>query len=347
MAELPAESYRLPGISPKAYEHPADRAATAALGAIPHLDTVVRKISEFGYERALRRAYLGSSVRLGGDQMPEVFAEHSRAYRTLDLDPVPDLYLTLHPLANAMTVGAGQPIVVVRSSLIGLLQAPELRAVFAHEAAHTLSDHNLYRTALLIMVRLARSAPLPLALLPITPVLLEWSRAGELSCDRAAALVTRDPMSVCRTLMVLAAGAEASRLNLDAFMRQGQEYREGAKGFERISRLFVDLGATHPMAVKRIHELMSWVRSGDYDRIIGGDYQRRDEPAEPLQEASDAVDHYTERFRAAFSDAGQSFSEAGQQVAEVGQQLADWLRRRGSDPGEELVGFEEDGDDEF
>ena len=40
----PAEAYRLPGISPKAYEHPADRAATAALGSIPMLDYVVRKL---------------------------------------------------------------------------------------------------------------------------------------------------------------------------------------------------------------------------------------------------------------------------------------------------------------
>jgi hypothetical protein len=92
---------------------------------------------------------------------------------------------------------------------------------------------------------------------------------------------------------------------------------------------------------------MSWVRSGDYDRIIGGDYQRRDEPAEPLQEASDAVDHYTDRFRAAFSEAGQSVAEAGQQVAEAGQQLADWLRRRGSEAGEEQLGSDDDPNDEF
>ena len=33
---------RLHAISPKAYEHPADRAATAALKSIPMLDAVVR-----------------------------------------------------------------------------------------------------------------------------------------------------------------------------------------------------------------------------------------------------------------------------------------------------------------
>ncbi len=321
---LPAESYRLEGISPKAYEHPADRAATAALAAIPHLDTVVRKISELGYERALRASYLGSSVKLGPDQLPEVFAEHGRAYHTLDVEPVPDLYLAQHPIANALTIGAGKPIVVVQSSMIGLLDSAQLRVVFAHEAAHTLSDHNLYRTALLILTRLLSTAPLPFGLLPIGPVLLEWSRAGELTCDRAAALVTRDPMSVCRTLMVIAAGAEASRLNLDAFMRQGQEYREGGRGLARLSRLLMDMGATHPMPVRRIHELMEWVRSGDYDRIISGEYMRRGEPVEPLAEASDAVDHYTERFRAAFVETGKS-------VAETGQQLAEWLRKRASD----------------
>jgi len=44
-----------PGISPKAYEHPADRAATAALKAIPMLDSVVRMLIEWRYERALRQ----------------------------------------------------------------------------------------------------------------------------------------------------------------------------------------------------------------------------------------------------------------------------------------------------
>ena len=61
---LPAEAYRLTDISSKAYEHPADRAATSALASIPMLDLVVRKLIEMGYERALRQTYLGSSVRL-------------------------------------------------------------------------------------------------------------------------------------------------------------------------------------------------------------------------------------------------------------------------------------------
>jgi Zn-dependent protease with chaperone function len=69
--------------------------------------------------------------------------------------------------------------------------------VLAHEAAHLHSDHVLYRTALLILLQIGTSVRLPLLaglpLLAIQYALLEWSRAAELSCDRAAALVTRDP----------------------------------------------------------------------------------------------------------------------------------------------------------
>lgn len=284
----------------------------------------MRKLSELGYERALRQSFLGSSVKLGPDQLPQVHAEHRRAYETLDIEPIPDLYLTQHPLANAVTIGAGRPIVVIQSGLVGLLDTAGLRAVFAHEAAHALSGHNLYRTALLIMLRLTATARIPLGVLPIGAALLEWSRAAELTCDRAAALVTRDPESVCRLLMVIAAGAEAPRLNLDAFMRQGIEYRESDKGLTRLSRLLMDVGATHPMPVKRIHELMTWVRSGDYDRIVSGEYRQRDEPVEPFAEAGDAVNHYSERFRGAFAEAGQS-------VGEAGQQLSEWLRKRAAE----------------
>ncbi|HWX75557.1 MAG TPA: M48 family metallopeptidase, partial [Solirubrobacteraceae bacterium] len=282
---LPIEGYRLTGISAKAYEHPADRAATAALQAVPHLDTVVRKLIEFGYERALRRGVLGSAVRLGEDQLADVWRAHARAYETLDLEPVPDLYLTQFPIANALTVGAGKPIVVVNSELVQLLDAEQLRGVFAHEAGHVLSDHVLYRTALVILVRLSALPGIPLPLAPLRAALMEWFRAAELSCDRAAALVTRDPQAVCHTLMVIAAGAEAANLDLDVFMRQGQEYREKASPFDRFSRLLIDLGLTHPMSVQRVHELTQWVASGEYDRIVGGEYVTRDEPARPRAEA--------------------------------------------------------------
>jgi Zn-dependent protease with chaperone function len=321
---VPAEAYQLKDISPKAYEHPADRAATAALKAIPQLDKVVRKIIEFGYERALRRGILGSAVRLGEDQLPNVWGAHASAYFTLDLDPVPDLYLMQTPIANALTFGAGRPTVVINSELLQLLDEVELHGVLAHEAGHVLSEHVLYRTVLVILTRLSSLPGVPLPLFPLRAALMEWFRAAELSCDRAAALVTRDPLAICRTLMVISAGAEAEKLDLDAFMKQGQDYREKASAFDRLSRLLSDLNLTHPMSVQRVHELMAWVRSGEYDRIVDGVYVSREQPQSPRVEAGDAVSHYAERFRDTFRELGDSI-EAG------GAQLSEWLRRSRGD----------------
>ena len=242
---LPVDGYQLKGISARAFEHPADRAATAALASIPGLDQVVRKLIELGYERALRVAYLGSSVRLGPAQLPDTWNLHNQVFRTLDLDDVPELYVTQFPVANASTIGAGRPIVVVNSELVRLLRVEERRAVLAHEAAHVLADHVLYFTALQILLRMGASVRLPivagLPLMAVRQALLEWSRAAEMSCDRAAALVTRDPEAVCRTLMILAAGAEAEELDLAQFMAQAADYESPGSGLERLSRMLTDL----------------------------------------------------------------------------------------------------------
>jgi Zn-dependent protease with chaperone function len=323
VAELET-AWKLEGISSRAYQHPADRAATAALAKVPYLDQVVRKLVALGYERALRAASLGSAVRLGEAQLPHIWVLHRQVFNTLDLKRVPDLYLTQFPYANAFTIGTDRPIVVLNSELIRILDDEGRRVVLAHEAAHIQSDHVLYRQALMILVMLGSSMRLPLLaglpLLAIQLALFEWSRAAELSCDRAAALVTRDPQAVCRAMMVIAAGEAAEDLNLDAFIAQGMEYSEGGSGLERLTKLLQDLRITHPMPVRRVRILLDWVREGEYDRMVRGDYMRRGEEPTAREEADAASVFYADRI-------GSAIQSAGSSVAEVGEQLGEWLRR--------------------
>jgi len=327
---VPEAAWKLDRISPRAYQHPADRAATAALAKVPYLDEVVRRLISLGYERALRAASLGSAVKLGQEQLPGIWVLHRQVFNTLDMEPVPDLYMTQFPLANAFTIGSGKPIVVLNSELVRILDDEGRRVVLAHEAAHIQSDHVMYRTALVILLRLGGAVRLPilagLPLLAIQLALLEWSRAAELSCDRAAALVTRDPQAVCRSLMVLAAGEAAEDLNLDAFIAQGMEYSESGSGLERLTRMLQQLQVTHPMPVRRVRLLLDWVREGDYDRMVRGDYLRRGEEPSAREEADAAGVFYADRISGAFQAAGSSISE-------VGQQLGDWLKRtKGDEP---------------
>src|SRR5215813_1230850 len=150
-ATLP-DDQRLIQISPKAYEHPADRAATAALKSIPMLDTVVRKLIEFGGERALRQELLGNMVRLGDNQLPEVWASYRASLARLDIQIVPELYLGQGPFINASAIGSEKPMVLLQSSTVATMDELELRTVLGHEAGHILSDHILYSTALAILI---------------------------------------------------------------------------------------------------------------------------------------------------------------------------------------------------
>lgn len=286
-------------ISAKAFEHPADRAATAALHRIPFFDTLVKKLLEFTFERRLMQILLGNSVRLGEDQLPEIWSAHRAAYTALDVTTVPALHVIQWPFANAVTLGANKPTVLLQSSIVGMVDRAQLSAVLAHEAGHVLAEHVRYRTTLEILLRFTPTRLPLLGRLPvqaITMALLGWYRATELSCDRASALVMRDPLVVCRVLMNIAGGGPGD-LNLDAFVKQADEFMDWDDLFDRYQRLGLELGATHPFPVRRVHELTQWVKSGEYDRILGGEYVRRGEEPPMTAEFRAAVDHYTVRFQ--------------------------------------------------
>jgi Zn-dependent protease with chaperone function len=328
------EDQRLANLSSKAYEHPADRAATAALQSIPMLDVVVRKLIEFGYERALRQQFLAASVRLGEDQLPRVWADWNAVCARLDLPERYDLYLTQFPVTNAAAIGAGKPMVVVNSRCVDILDELEMRTVLGHEAGHILSDHVLYRTALIILIQLTGAARLPmfagLPLMAVKLALLEWFRAAELSSDRAATLVNRDPLITCRTLMVLAGGASSRKLDLDAFIRQAGEYEDWSSGWDKLNRLRTELFLTHSYPVRRVKEITAWVQSGEYDRIVSGEYPTRDQRADARKEAGDAVEFYKERFSKIFRDFG--VERVQERAAGAAEKLSDWLKaNRGGD----------------
>jgi Zn-dependent protease with chaperone function len=329
-------AYRFEQISAKAYEHPADRAATSALNSVPLLDKVIKRLTDLGHERRLRQMLMGNAVRLGAEQVPDVWANYVQCTAILDLESVPDLYVINNPNVNAMAIGAKTPMVVVNSSLISSYPSTDMRTVLAHEVGHVLSEHVYYTTALLLLKQFMEGA-LPKSLLLGLPVrgmyfaLLEWSRAAELSSDRAAALVMGDPLAPCRVLMRLAGGALPG-MNLDAFLKQATEYDDEDDIFSRHSRFWAELSLTHPIAVRRVKELTAWVQSGEYDRIRAGNYPRRGHEPPPSAEFAAAVAHYGEKF-------SKFLDRTAGNVQDLGKQLGGWLKKwQSTDPDDDVEG---------
>jgi Zn-dependent protease with chaperone function len=281
MTSVPDRSrVRLTGISSRAYEHPADRSALVALRKLSGFDVLLAKLFGLINERALRLSYLAGAVKVSERQFPHIYALVRDGSYILDLPDVPEVYVMQSPLVNAMAIGRDRPFIVITTGLVNLHDEEELRWVIGHELGHILSGHAVYRTMLLILIRLSlRIAWMPLGYLGLRAIiwgLEEWFRKSELSCDRAGLLAGQDMEAARRALMKLAGGPYLSELNPDAFREQAHEYDAAPDLRDSVLKLMQLQGNTHPFAVVRFAELDHWAVSGDYERILGGDYIRRD-----------------------------------------------------------------------
>lgn len=323
MSELEAgrQRVRLTDISPLAWEHPADRAALNAVRKVPGFDLALRKVFGLFGERALRLAFQANAVKVSADQYPWIHERLVRVCDVLDVDTVPELFVSQTPIVNAGAVGMNEPFIVLNSSMLEVLGRDEVEAVIAHEVGHVASNHVLYRTLLVLLLRLSvfRYPLTGVAIRPILYALLEWYRKSELSSDRAGLLAVQDPEVSMRVLMHLAGGARGQTLNLDAFVEQAEAYREEGGLLDAVYKTLNMLGATHPFATVRVAELRDWIETGAYERILSGEYQRRgaedqrpyrEDLAEALsgyrdsaRDFIDQVDAAVERFRSHISEA--------------------------------------------
>ncbi len=294
----------LTGISSRAWEHPADRGALVALRKLKGFDTVLKAMSGLFREPALRLLFLGSCVRADERQFAGMYRVLGEVGRVLDAEKLPELYVGNSPFTNAITIGINEPIIVLNSSLLDLLDEDEMRFVIAHELGHALSGHALYQTLLQRLLSLTgvwNAVPGgALTVRAIIAALFEWSRKAELSADRAGLLATQDPATAFRVHMKFASGSgDLSDLDQTSFFAQGAEYLAQDDLRQSLLKLLLVERRSHPFAVVRAAELRRWVDSGAYTEILTGSYPRRDEDgsAKMTDAAKEAADSYSETFR--------------------------------------------------
>lgn len=267
------------------YIHPADAKALATLRAIPGLDTAVKKLLKVTGESVIRVIFMASAVRVTPRQCPDLYAKLQVTCTTLGVD-MPDLFVQQSPIVNAFTGGVTKPVIVLYSGLLERLNDEETLAVLAHEVGHIHAEHVLYLTVAHLLEALANVAiaAAPLASLvaqilssTMRAALLAWARRAELSCDRAALLVTQDADVIGRTMMKLAGGTFASRVDYQQFLVQARDFQKNydESALDRFWADIITSGLSHPFPVWRVSEILKWTESGEYGRLIRGE-ERRD-----------------------------------------------------------------------
>lgn len=315
------------GISPRAWEHPADRAALTALRKVPALDTVLRRMFGLINERALRLLYVANAVQVSDVQFTRVNRIYKDCLRILDSETVPELFIAQTPIVNAGAVGIDNPFIVLNSGTLELLDDEELRFVIGHELGHALSGHVLYKTMLHVLLRIAPMHMVPrMLLMGLIMALREWDRKSELSSDRAGLLCVQDPMVAYRVHMKMAGGSRTDEMSVAAFMAQAKAYEEGGDVRDGALKFLNLLGRTHPFPVLRLAELKKWVDHGEYRDVLNGKYPQRSDNASAVDDVAEGARSY----KSSVDDSGDPFvsvvRDFGANIGEEAGALWDQVR---------------------
>ena len=340
---------RFRGISPRAYEHPADRGAMATLRAVPGVASVLKAVAGMWNERAERLYAVASAIRVGEKQYPRINQLRVDAAETLDLDTVPELYVARDPRANGYAIGIDKPFIVITTGMVESLDLESLRVVVGHETGHILSGHNVLRTLLMRLLRLQATVQwVPIGALGLRAViaaLMEWFRKAELTADRAGLLCSQDPAAALRQHVFMAGGTSMSDIDIPEFMQQAKEYEEVDDIRDSILKLMTVEGMSHPFAVVRAAQLQRWAASEEYRAILAGDYLRRadDQPSSSMMDdIKSAGRSYKESWSSSTDPLAKVLSDVGEAVSGAAGNLWSKFGNRGD--AESTSDSDSDGD---
>ncbi|NNG35247.1 M48 family metalloprotease [Nakamurella aerolata] len=325
---------RFPGISPRAYEHPADRGVMATMRAVPGLADILKTLSGIFPERGERLMALASCIRVGDKQYPQLEKIRQDCAAILDLPTVPNVFVHRDPYANAMTIGIDEPFILINTGLVEALDDDALRFVIGHEMGHVLSGHAVLRTLLIRLLSLQTTiAWVPagaLGLRAVIAALREWFRKAELTADRAGLLTVQDPKAALRAHVYLAGGIESEQIDIPSFLRQAEEYTQVEDIRDSIHKLRAVEGMTHPLAVVRAAQLQKWAASEDYRAILGGTYPKRedDTPQKDLgEDMSSAARSYKTAAEESTDPLTNLINTVGDQLAKAGSRLGGMFKQ--------------------
>ena len=280
---------RLEGLNPLEYEHPDDAKALEALENIPGVRDVALKIWELFLDKILFVESTGSFVEINDNNSSKLYGLFRDACEILDFEDIPPFYLQgdQKGTIGAFARGVDRPFVSITYGCVERFNDNEMLYILGHELGHIKSGHVLYRSIANefneyfkelsnLSFGLANLVSVPA--MGIEIAMKYWSRMSELTCDRAGLLVCKDLDSAIKATIKLAGfpSSDCSRISyldisafVESFKNQALEFEKFEMDeFNKLTRYYITKNNLHPWNVLRVSELLKWVDSGDFDRIL-------------------------------------------------------------------------------
>lgn len=242
------------------YAFSLDQQLRRKLASIPPVRYLAQAISS-AHLSFKKQIMLMSGVAVTPKQYPEIYEMAQECARILGIG-TPEIFVKFDPQPNAYTLASSQAsdIIVFHSSLIEMTTRDELMFIMGHECGHIHNLHSVYNTAAEILANpamglLASAIPglqtaIKLAASALGLFLKHWSRAAEVTCDRAGAICVGSILAGQTGLSKLATGGGTAygKINVDELIKQMQRT-------QATPLRLMELTASHPLIPKRLKAL--------------------------------------------------------------------------------------------
>lgn len=245
------------------YAFASDYAARQKIASIPGAFQIGKAITSQVVPKE-RQKYNMNGLKVGPNQFPEIYQMVKECADLLGIG-VPSVFVV--PELGVMNAFAyatedAEPLIVLNSSIVERLTPQELKSVIGHECGHIHNNHGIYNMlAQVVLEGVGAAIPgireiLAAVSLPLRVALQTWSRAAEVTCDRAGIICCGEAESTISAEGKLTSGGLLSgqQVNIDALLEQYDTLRNSPV---RLTEML----ATHPASVRRILAAKEFARS--------------------------------------------------------------------------------------
>ncbi len=183
-----------------------------------------------------------NGIRLGPDQMPDVFNQAILAARILGLNHMPEIYISGEQMWDCVTLGDENGAFIVVGSVLLNFGEPELLYLLGREMGHVAAGHAMWNTVSRFMSGQAAQRtimgegvmqfinPAKIVESAVEAPLMAWARQSQITADRAGALVVghNDIGRRVTIQWAMKSFPVLKKLNMEALERQIADSLHGA-----------------------------------------------------------------------------------------------------------------------
>lgn len=214
-----------------------DGQAMTKLHNMSSLSAVARSVSDKVGRPWIEATFNG--IRLGPNQIPDVWKRAVLAARILGLQSMPDVYVSGDHMWDTYTFGSDtSSFIVLGTAILNNFRNDDLLFVLAREMGHCRAGHALWKTVVRFIAgdigphsgllsggMLGAISPMKLIESAVAMPLMAWSRQSDITADRAGLLAVGDESLARHVLLAwsIRSATFLKRVNIEEWMKQEED----------------------------------------------------------------------------------------------------------------------------